>query len=139
MRLTACRTVLCEKLKRPQLLKKLPSFHKTRRFSTEFTSARHLSLSRPTSIQSIPPHPTTWLSIFNIILPSTPRSSKWSLSLTSPPLPKTLCGSHQSPIRATCLAHRILDLIIIIIIIISNLSNDRSKASSKTIPPHSAI
>jgi len=28
---------------------------------------------------------------------------------------------------------------IIIIIIISNLSNDRSKASSKAIPPHSAI
>jgi len=27
---------------------------------------------------------------------------------------------------------------VIIIIIISNLSNDRSKASSKTIPPHSA-
>jgi len=27
----------------------------------------------------------------------------------------------------------------ITIIIISNLSNDRSKASSKTIPPHSAI
>ena len=27
----------------------------------------------------------------------------------------------------------------IIIIVISNLSNDRSKASSKTIPPHSAI
>ena len=30
-------------------------------------------------------------------------------------------------------------IFIIIIIIISNLSNDRSKASSKTIPPHSAI
>ena len=30
-------------------------------------------------------------------------------------------------------------IIIIIITIISNLSNDRSKASSKTIPPHSAI
>ena len=29
--------------------------------------------------------------------------------------------------------------LVIIIIIISNLSNDRSKASSKTIPPHSAI
>ena len=29
--------------------------------------------------------------------------------------------------------------IYVIIIIISNLSNDRSKASSKTIPPHSAI
>ena len=32
-----------------------------------------------------------------------------------------------------------LYIYIIIIIIISNLSNDRSKASSKTIPPHSAI
>jgi len=29
--------------------------------------------------------------------------------------------------------------VIIIIIIISNLSNDRSKASCKTVPPHSAI
>ena len=36
--------------------------------------------------------------------------------------------------------HDILELIYIYIyIIISNLSNDRSKASSKTIPPHSAI
>ena len=34
---------------------------------------------------------------------------------------------------------RLLWGIIIIIIIISNLSNGRSKASSKTIPPHSAI
>jgi type II secretory pathway component PulF len=30
-------------------------------------------------------------------------------------------------------------IIIIIIIIVSNLSKGRSKASSKTIPPHSAI
>ena len=30
-------------------------------------------------------------------------------------------------------------VLIIGIIIISNLSNDRSKASSKTIPPHTAI
>ena len=30
-------------------------------------------------------------------------------------------------------------IIIIIVVVISNLSNDRSKASSKTIPPHSAI
>ena len=35
--------------------------------------------------------------------------------------------------------HLILLREIIVIIIISNLSNDRSKASSKTIPPHSAI
>jgi len=32
-----------------------------------------------------------------------------------------------------------MDSIFVIIIIISNLSNDRSKASSKMIPPHSAI
>jgi hypothetical protein len=37
---------------RPQLLKKLPSFYKTRRFITAFTRARHLSLSCVTSIPS---------------------------------------------------------------------------------------
>ena len=40
-------------------------------------------------------------------------------------------------LRYVALSH-ILNLYIIIIII-SNLSNDRSKASSKMIPPHSAI
>ena len=33
----------------------------------------------------------------------------------------------------------IIIIIIVVVIIICNLSNDRSKASSKTIPPHSAI
>jgi hypothetical protein len=37
--------VLPEKLKRPQLLKKFPAFYGTQRFITEFTRARHLSLS----------------------------------------------------------------------------------------------
>ena len=35
--------------------------------------------------------------------------------------------------------HRATAHLQLIIIIITNLSNDRSKASSKTIPPHSAI
>ena len=35
----------------------------TRKFITVFTSARHLSLSWASSIQFIPPHPTSWRSI----------------------------------------------------------------------------
>ena len=55
----------------------------SRRFSTAFTRARHLSISWDRSIQSVP------LShFFNnqvyIILPPTPRSSKWSVSLSYP-------------------------------------------------------
>ena len=78
------------------------------RFITAFTSARHLSLSWATEIQSIPPHPTSWISI--LIL-----SSHLRLGLPSGPFPsgvttKTLYG--PPPIRATFPAHLILlDLI----------------------------
>jgi len=41
----------------------IPAFYGTRMFITAFTSARHLSLSWASSIQSIPPHPTSWRSI----------------------------------------------------------------------------
>ena len=51
-----------------QLVKKSPAFYGTRRFITAFTSARHLSLSLANSIQSMPPHPTSWRS--NLILSS---------------------------------------------------------------------
>jgi len=61
--LTAWRRVLLEKLTGLQLVKKFPAFHGTRRFITALTSARHLSLSWPSSIQSIYPHPTSWRSI----------------------------------------------------------------------------
>ena len=57
-----CR-VLLEKLTGLQLVKKFPAFHGTRRFITAFTSARHLSLSWASPIQSIYPHPTSWRSI----------------------------------------------------------------------------
>ena len=70
-----CR-VLLEKLTGLQLVKKFPAFHGTRRFITAHTSARHLSLSCASSIQSIPPHPTCCRSI--LIL-----SSQLSLGLHS--------------------------------------------------------
>ena len=54
---------LLEKLAGSQLVKKLPVFHGTRRFITAFKSARHLSLPWARSIQSMPPHPTSWRSI----------------------------------------------------------------------------
>ena len=45
-------------------VKKFPAFYGTRSFITAFTSARHLSLSWASSIQSIPARPTCWRSIF---------------------------------------------------------------------------
>jgi len=51
--------VLLEKLAGSQLVKKFPAFYGTRSFITAFKSACHLSLSWASSIQSIPPHPTS--------------------------------------------------------------------------------
>jgi len=81
-------------------------FHATRRFNTAFTSVRHLSLSWASSIQSIPPHPTSWRSIlilFSYIcldLPSDLFPSGFPTKTLYPPL--------HSPIHATCPAHLIL-------------------------------
>ena len=61
--LTPWSRVLLEKLTGLQLVKKFPAFYGTRKFITAFTSARHLSLSGASSIQSIPLHPTSWRSI----------------------------------------------------------------------------
>ena len=76
------------------------------RFITAFTSARHLSLSSASSIQSINPHPTSWRSI--LIL-----SFHLCLGFPSGIFPsgfptKTLCTPLFSTIRATRPAHLIL-------------------------------
>ena len=57
-----CRIIL-EKLTGLQLVKKFPAFHGTRRFITAITSVRHLSLSWASPIQSVYPHPTSWISV----------------------------------------------------------------------------
>ena len=88
--------VLLEKLTGLQLVKKLPTFYGTRRFITVFTSARHLTLSSARSIHSIPPTSRFLKIPLNIILPSTPGSRQWSLSLRF---------THQNPIHASPLSH----------------------------------
>ena len=99
-----CR-VLLEKLTGLQLVKKLPAFHRTRRFSTTLTSVRHLSLSWASPIQSIYTHPTSWRSIL--------ISAHLCIGLPSGLLPsgfptKTLYTPLSSPICSTCPAHLIL-------------------------------
>ena len=69
--LTPCNKVLLGKLTGSQLVKKFPALYGTWRFITVFTNARHLSLSRDSSIQSMPSQPTSWRSI--LILSSHPR------------------------------------------------------------------
>ena len=57
--LTPWSRVLLEKLTGFQLVKKFPALYGTRRFITAFTSARHMSLSMSSSIQSVPTHHTS--------------------------------------------------------------------------------
>jgi hypothetical protein len=99
-----------------QLLKNSPAFYGTRRFITVFTRALHWSRSWARSIQSIPSYPISLRSILilsnhlRLGLPSRLFPSGFPTNilyafLISPP-----------PIRATCPAYLILDLMILIML-----------------------
>ena len=88
---TSWSRVLLEKPTGSQLVK-FPAFYGIRMLITAFTSARHLSLSWGSSIQFIPPLPTSCRSI----LPSTPGSPRWSFPLRFP---------HHKPVYAFPLPH----------------------------------
>ena len=88
-KLTRCSRVFLQKPSGPQLQKKFPESYDFLKFVTTFKSARYLSLSCAQLIQLM--HLSHFLNIgFNIILPSTPISSNWTLTLRSPH-PKPVC------------------------------------------------
>ena len=108
--LTPWSRFLLEKLRGFQLVKKFPAFYGTRRSITAVISARHLSLSWANSIQSVPPHHTSWKSI--LILSSHLRLDNPNGLFPSGLPTKTLYTPLLYPIRATCPAHLIrLDFI----------------------------
>ena len=73
-KLTPTSTVLPEKLTDPQIFKKFPTFYGARKFITAFTTVS--ILSKIDSVHARPPHFSQIH--FNIIIPSTPPSFKWS-------------------------------------------------------------
>ena len=91
---------------RSSSIQEIPSFYGTRNFITVFTNARHLSLSGARSMESIPPHSTSWIPILilsthlHLGLPS-------SLFLSGFPT-KTLYTSLLSPLRVSFPVHLII-------------------------------
>jgi hypothetical protein len=98
--------VILEKLTGLQLVMKFPAFYGTRSFITALTSARHLSLSWASPIQSPHPHPTFWRS--TLILSSYLRLGLPSCLFPSGFPTKNLYTTLPSHIRTTCPAYLML-------------------------------
>ena len=100
---------LPEKLTVPQPVKKFPTFYGTQMFITAFTSARHLSVSWTSSIQSITQHPTSWKSILILL---SHLHLGLPIGLFPSGFPTKTLYTHLAPIHATCPAHvTLLDFI----------------------------
>jgi len=97
---------LIEKPTSSQIVTKFPIFYGTRRLINAFISARRLSLSWASSIQSITPNSTSWRSI--LILYSHLRHGLPTGLVPSGFTTKALYSPHLSPIHATCPTYLIL-------------------------------
>ena len=93
--LTPWSRVLLEKLSGSQLVKKFPAFYWIRTFIAALASARHLSPSWTTTIQSMP----------HIPLPEYPFSNYPSMYAWSSKLPLALSFPHQKPVHASPQPH----------------------------------
>jgi hypothetical protein len=80
----------------PKLVKKTPECYRTRKFVTVFITNRHLCLYWARSVQSSPSQTDCFKICFNIILPPTLISAKWSLSRRF---------RHENPERCCPLPH----------------------------------
>jgi len=81
--LTPWSRVILEKPTGSQLVKKFPVFYGTRRLFTAFIRARHPSLSWASSIHSMPPYPTSWISI-RVNISWHDKFLRWGVVSTSP-------------------------------------------------------
>jgi len=98
----------CWEYNRFSASQEIPAFYGTRRFITACTSACQLSLYWVSSIQSIPPHPTSWRSI--LILSSHLRLGFAGGVFPSGFITKTPYTPLLFPIPATCPAHPMFPL-----------------------------
>ena len=82
--LTPLSRVLLKKLTGTHVFKKFPTFYGTRKFITSFKTPPLVPIvSQINPVHTLISHFVK--NYFNIILPSTPGSSKWSLSVRCPP------------------------------------------------------
>jgi len=98
--LTPWSTVLLENITDPQPFKKFHAFYGNTRFTVVLTTAHHTFIFLARSIHFTPTS-YVWNINFNVILLSTSKPSKWSLSLSL-----SLRFNHQNSVRTPPLPHK---------------------------------